>query len=179
MAAIDEVAPRQSWAAYLPWTATYYTSAVEIVHGRSFLIRFSFDQVPPGQRITHAECVVPVRTYSGTEPRFYVWRILADWGPGVCHVYRAVLPDEVKWAVPGARGGSSDRATRPSAIVKLQSVGEQVINVTEDVELWYTGAAPNYGWILTVEDRGISARFSSPAWDGVQAWKLRITYEPE
>ena len=179
MAGIDEIAPRQGWAAFMQWTSTYYTNHVEVQSGRSFLIRFALGEIPEGQRITHAELLLPVSHYQGTEPRFYVWRVLADWGPGVCHLYRIGWPKKLAWAMPGARGGSSDRGTRPSAIVKLTKIGEQVVNVTEDLELWYTVAAPNYGWIFTVEDVGTMVRFRSPEYDAAAEWKLRITYEPE
>jgi len=180
MAAMSDVAPRQSWAMFEQWPATYYTNAVQIEPGRSFLIRFALDAVPAGQRITHAELIVPVTWYSGTDVRFYLWRLLADWGAGACHLYRKALPEKVPWTIPGARGGSSDRATRPSAVVRLyEAAAENVINVTEDVELWYTGAAPNNGWIFTVEDPATFVRFQSPTYDGVQTWKLRITYEPQ
>lgn len=179
MAAISDVAPRMSWAAYEGWTAIYSTSYIDVIPGRSFLIRLALSKVPPGQRITYAELILPVPYFTGTDPRFYLWRILADWGTGVSHLYRRTSPAKQEWAVPGARGLSSDRATRPSAVVRLLAAGEQVINVTEDIELWYTGAAPNHGWLFTVEDPELLVRFGSPAWDALAAWKLRITYEPE
>lgn len=179
MAAISDVTPRMSWAAYEGWTAIYSTSYIDLVPGRSFLIRFALSKIPRGQRITHVELILPVLSYSGTDPRFYLWRILSEWGAGVSHLYRVTSPAKLEWAVPGARGVSSDRATRPSAVVRMLATGEQVINVTEDIELWYTGAAPNYGWLFTVEDPELCIRFASPAWDAMAAWKLRITYEPE
>jgi hypothetical protein len=64
-------------------------------------------------------------------------------------------------------------------VVRISNTGDQVVNVTEDVELWYTGAAANHGWILTHEDTGSLIRLSSPVWATRGNWKLRITYEPE
>jgi hypothetical protein len=57
--------------------------------------------------------------------------------------------------------------------------GEVTMNVTQDVELWYSGAAPNHGWILTAEDADLFLRMSSPFWGSPKGWKLRITFEPE
>lgn len=179
MAVIAESAPRLSWAGYERWPAIYSTIFFDIVQGRSFLIRFQLGEIPKGQCITHAELIVPVDHCTGNAVRFYLWRILADWGSGVCHMYRAVYPEKREWTRAGARGYSSDRATRPSAIVQVNKKGEYVVNVTEDVELWYTGAAPNNGWIFTVEDVGTLVRFPSPVWESAQLWRIRITYEPE
>jgi hypothetical protein len=114
-----------------------------------------------------------------TEPRLYVWRLLPEWGAGVCHQYRTQRPAKAEWAAPGARGGGTDRATRPTVVLPLTSAGEKVVNVTQDVELWYTGAAPNNGWLLTAEDADALIRLDSPLWNARGRWKLRITYEPQ
>ncbi len=179
MAAISDAAPRMSWAAGEEWPAIYSSANLELVLGRAFLFRFALDKIPAGQRITFAELILPVQQFSGVEPRFYLWRVLPEWGPGVSHRYRIAAPAKKEWAAPGARGLASDRALRPSAVVRVLAAGEQVINVTGDLELWHAGAAPNRGWLLTVEDPGVALRFPSPAWDAPAAWKLRITYEPE
>ena len=178
-AAISETGPRYSWAGYEPWVAVNYGGSFDVLPGRSMLIRFALAKIPAGQRVTNAELILPVTAYGGGDPRFYVWRVLAKWGPGVCHLYRTTRPAKVPWTVPGARGGSSDRATRPTAIARITEPGEQVISVTEDVEIWSTGAASNEGWLITVEDIGTYVRLASPLWDLLQNWKLRITYEPE
>lgn len=180
VAAIADVAPRMSLCFFETWPGTMYMNQVGVSQGRSVLMRYNLASIPAGQRITHAEWVLPVTSFSGSEPRFYAWRMIAEWGPGVCHLYRVTLPKKVEWVRPGARGHSSDRATRPSEIIRLTEAGERVINVTEDLELWYTKAAPNNGWMLTVEDPGVQVIFPSPVWaEGVNTWKLRITYEPE
>ncbi|MBI2438402.1 MAG: hypothetical protein HYV36_06280 [Lentisphaerae bacterium] len=179
MAVISAVAPRMSWAACETSSAVYTTSSIDLVPGRSFLIRFALNQIPSGQRITFAELILPVQSCTGTDPRFYLWRVLAEWGAGVSHLYRRTSPGKVEWAVPGARGLSADRSTRPSAVVRVKASGEQVINVTNDLELWHIGAAPNFGWLITIEDPALFIRFASPAWNALADWKLRITYEPE
>jgi hypothetical protein len=53
------------------------------------------------------------------------------------------------------------------------------LNVTEDVELWHGGAAPNEGWMLTVEEQGVSLSLLPPSFSTRGSWKLRITYEPQ
>ena len=179
MAAIADVAPRQSWAMHEVHAGVFTTTSITLTQGRSFLMRFALGNIPPGQRIAHAELIVPVTGYAGNEPRFYLWRVLADWGPGVCHLYRTARPDKVTWTKPGARGPSSDRATRPTDIVRLTASGEIVINVAEDVALWYSGAAANHGWLFSVEDPGTSVLLQSPVWDGQATWRLRLTYEPQ
>jgi hypothetical protein len=179
-AAIADDTPRMSWATYMPWTAVYYSSAIDLTVGRSMLIRIPLTNIPPGQRITSAELIVGVSYLSGTDIRFHLWRLLPDWGVGVSHLYRMTRPANVPWSVPGARGVAIDRAIQPTAIVRVAGVGEQVINVTEDVELWYAGGATNNGWLLTIEDPGNFVRLTSPFWiGGAEAWRLRVTYEPE
>ncbi|MEO6054412.1 MAG: hypothetical protein ABIP97_10395, partial [Chthoniobacterales bacterium] len=88
-------------------------------------------------------------------------------------------PKQLLWALPGARGNSIDRATKASSIVEPQDAGEQVINLTEDVELWYSGAAPNYGWQVASEDSVAYFLLSIPVEELPNNWELRVTYEPQ
>ena len=180
-AAIVDDAPRMSWAGYQPWAAgIYYGYCIDLAPGRSMLVHFPITKIPAGQKITSAELITTVIHMGGNDVRFYLWRLLPEWGPGVCHLYRNTRPAKVPWAIPGAHGVATDRAVQPTAIMRLTTIGEQVVNVTEDIELWYTGAAPNNGWMFTVEDIGTFVRLLSPTWpDGAQVWRLRITYEPE
>lgn len=179
MAGISEAAPRQSWALCEPAKGFFSNGEAGLMPGISLLIRFPLDQIPKNSRIVHAELVVPVIWGYGNEPRFYVWRIIADWGPGVCHLYSRTLPKKVKWTKPHAGGISSDRATRPTDIIRVAGTENKIINVTEDVELWHTGAAANNGWLISVEDLGVYIRFYSPSWAYPGMWKLKITFEPE
>lgn len=193
-AAIHAEAPRLSWAARrhgsysspAPEHDPFLTDTVRLTEASAMLMRFDLEAIPPGQRIVHAELVVPVAGVGGNEPRFYLWRLLADWGAGVSHAYRRVEPGEdgelVKqpWQRPGARGISSDRATRPTDIVRVteDERAEKVINVTEDVELWYDQRAANHGWLFSVEDPEVSVDLDSPVYHEAERWTLRITYEP-
>lgn len=180
MAVIGPQAPRSGWLMNEMGAGEFTTTLLDLRAERSFLIRYPLDRVPPGQRITRAEWILPVGLVNPTgELRLYVRRIVGDWGAGVCHLYRMLRPKKVAWTVPGAAGVSTDRAAQPTAIVRISGPGEQTVNVTEDVELWYTGAAENHGWILTVEDPDVLIRFGSPLWDGKGTLKLRIIYEPE
>lgn len=180
--AIADDAPRMSWAGAQRWTAIYDSWFADLMPGHSLLMRFPITKIPAGQKITNAALTVPVESMGGNDVRFYLWRLLPEWGHGVCYLYRSTRPAKVPWTVPGARGVATDRAAQPTAIVPLTAVGEQVINVTEDVELWYTGAAPNNGWMFTVEDIGTFVRIQLVHWPDVvhfPLWRLRITYEPE
>jgi len=179
MAGISEAAPRQSWALCEPISGFFSNGEASIAQGRSLLICFPLDKIPKGSRIIHAELVIPVIWGYGNEPRFYIWRMLADWGPGVCHLFRKTLPEPVKWTKPHAAGISSDRATRPTDIVRVSVTENKTVNVTEDVELWYTGAAPNNGWLISIEDPGIYIRLYSPIYAYPAMWKLKVTFEPE
>lgn len=179
MAAICADAPRLSWAAMLSTTGVYDVTYVEMTNTRAFLICFPLDKIPKGQRITKAELMLPVTLASAGEQKLHVRRLLAAWGPGVCHQYRMTRPNKVEWKQPGARAASADRAPKDSAVAKVNGAGEQVINLTEDVELWYTGAGANHGWALTIEDPDVLVRLASPISVGKGQWKLRITYEPE
>jgi hypothetical protein len=179
MAVISAEAPRLSWAAYEVTPGEFYTVFIDLFPQRSFLIRYPLERIPKGQKITHAEWVLSVQTFSPAGgQRVSVRRLLAEWGPGVNHRDRMLRPKPVPWAVPGARG-AADRAAKPSALVRVTTAGEQVVNVTEDVELWYSGAAVNHGWVLTTDDEQGYVRLNSPLWTGPGASKLRITYEPE
>jgi len=179
MAGIAEAAPRQSWALTEIGPGMFSNGEVSLAQGRSLLIRFPLESIPKGNRIVHAEFIVPIIWGYGNEPRFYLWRTLADWGAGVCHLYRQTSPKLVPWTKPHAGGISSDRATRPTDIVRVSITENKTINVTEDVELWYTGAAANNGWLLTVEDPGNYIRVYSPVFAYLAMWQLRITFEPE
>lgn len=180
MASIAEAAPRQSWAMNERSTGTFDTARVHLAPQRSLLIRFPLSKIPSKQRIAHAELLLPLVDFGGNEPRFYLWRIIANWGAGVSYLNRLAVPDVKPWVKPGARGHSSDRATRPTDIVRLTERKEVAINVTEDVNLWYSGIANNNGWMLSVEDPEVAVYFASPLWEGSdQTWKLRITYEPQ
>lgn len=177
MAAISANAPWLSWAGF-EVEGGFAPVYVELVQGRAFLIRYPIEKaVPKGQRITQAEWIVPV-VYCASEQKLYVHRLMGDWGAGVCHKYRSVRPNKVEWNLPGANGPATDRAIKPSAVARMSSEGDVVINVTQDIELWYSGASKNAGWILSVDDRGF-LRLSSPVWTTRGNWKLRITYEPE
>ena len=149
---------------------------------QALLIRYSLDKIPSGMHVTNAEWIIPI--YEGIDVRFYIWRILQDWGPGVCWQYRSTLPEKLPWAEAGARALGTDRFVRPTESCRAQGTDRSqygsdaglVVNVTKDVALWHTGAAQNCGWIITAEDH-ISVH--SPFGRGPDMWKLRITYEPE
>lgn len=68
-------------------------------------------------------------------------------------------------------------------LIKVTKVGEYTVDVTEDIELWYTGAAVNRGWIMTLERDGEHIYLASPYTPGYlgggKTWKLQITFEPQ
>ena len=180
IAMIASDAPRLSWAAF-PAKYGYTTNPLALYNNNTrktaFLIVFPLDQIPGDMRITSATISMHCILLSTNTPRLEVRRIIGDWSDGVCHTYRRILPEKVKWTKPGATGVGTDRARRATGLLQLgEELGEFSLNVTEDAELWYLGDVPNNGWIVTLETEG-EARFRSPT-HNPGYWKLSVTYEP-
>jgi hypothetical protein len=184
MAAISADAPRLSWA-MTPSVNGVFNAQPEVRWNSKIgvLMRFPFnDLIPKGQRVTKAELTLTATFLDAREPKVTVRRLLAEWGTGVCHQYRIASPFKVEWTQAGGRGAATDRAAKDSAVFKWTQKGPQTVDLTEDVELWYTGAAANRGWIFTMETAGEHVYVPSPyaphAGGGKQ-WKLQLTYEPK
>ena len=120
-AALSESHPRSGWAAQQIDPTLFVSHPPIGGASTSYLVRYSFDQIPKGNRITHAEWVIPAGP--PTTCTVTVWRVLAEWGIGVCHQFRRVHPQRQEWSVPGARGRSVDRATKPTGNGKTWSFG--------------------------------------------------------
>jgi hypothetical protein len=182
MAVLNAKAPRASWAAILAAEGTYnIESQLQLFPDMAVLLRFPLEAIPPDQRITRAQLTIACEYVAGT-PEVSVRRLLADWGHGVCHLYRTTYPKKVEWNKPGGRGASTDRAAKDSAVFKIAAVGEHTVDVTEDIDLWYTGAVANRGWILAIENESGPAYFAapySPHLGSGKKWKLQITFEPK
>jgi hypothetical protein len=173
-AALSESHPRNGWACYNYDYTRYQCEPPATGPTTSCIIRYSLDQIPKGMRITHAEWVIAHNVSATT---VHVWRVLADWGIGACHQYRMTYPKKLEWSVPGARGKSTDRATNQTASGTFVNGQLLSVNVTQDIELWYNGGAPNRGWLLTFDG---GALLHSPTHGGHRTkWQLTITYEPE
>lgn len=180
LAAISSDAPHMSWAATINGNGEFSNHVIDLTQKQSFLMRYPLDRIPAGQKITKAEWIVPfLQVYPPGGVRVQARRLLKDWGPGVSYEDRMTRPKREKWHTPGAKGLGQDRAARPTAMLTFKMSGEMSFNVTEDVELWYSGAAKNYGWILSAEDQDAWVRTPSPFWGAPKGWKLKITYEPE
>jgi hypothetical protein len=178
LAIIAAEAPRFGWAANEVGAGHYATDNLLLRQGAAVLIRVPLDRIPKGQRITKAEWVTRVTYAYQNEPQLYAWRLIGDWGAGACHDFRTTKPKPVKWSEPGARGTASDRAEEPTAVVAARTNEDARFNVTRDVELWYTGGAPNAGWMFSVEQE-VQVRLNPPAYATRGSWKLRVTYEPK
>lgn len=179
MAFIQEGAPRWSWGGYDVSTTSQSTSLFYMYNDRAFLICFPLDRIPKGQKILKAELTFTTGVQTAGEQKLQLRRILASWGAGVCWKYASVRPKKVEWKQSGARGAGIDRAAKASAVVRTSEAGEKTVNVTEDVELWYTKAASNHGWTISLEDPDAYVVLTSPVWSNRGSWKLRVTYEPE
>jgi hypothetical protein len=182
MAILSARSPRLSWAGIQPLTGVFYTyPSMQLFPDMALLLRFPLDKIPKGQRITKAELFISPDYVAGT-PRVSVRRLLADWGPGVCHDYCRTVPKKVKWAEPGGRGAGTDRTAKDSSSIRMDKVAEYSADVTEDVELWYTGATANRGWILMI-DNDSGPFYAATPYGGDEnsskRWKLQITFEAE
>jgi hypothetical protein len=180
MAAISSDAPLLSWAGTATATNEYANYAIDLTTRSAFLIKYPLERIPKGQKITRAEWIIPYNIVSPPAgARLQIRRVLKTWGVGASHQYRMTRPEKLEWNTPGARGVGQDRAAQATAIATVKGNSEQSFNVTQDVELWYSGAAGNNGWIVTVEDQDAWVRCGSPFWTNPKGWKLRITFEPE
>ena len=183
IACISAKAPRMSWATW-DFGKGVFDSAhqVQFRGGIGVIIRFPLESIPKGQRILKAELTTSALYVEGASTRIQVRRMLADWGAGVCHSFRRTYPEKQEWAQPGGRGAGVDRAAKDSAVLEFKAVGESTVDITEDVELWYTGGAANRGWMLPLENEQQNIYLASPYGpnqDSGKKWKLQITYEPE
>jgi hypothetical protein len=173
--------PRASWLAYLVTTAGYNAEpTLQFYADMAILMRFPLEQVPKGQRIVKAELML-TSEYTPNATEIGVRRLLADWGHGACHQYRMTFPKKQEWDKPGGRGAATDRAAKESGTFKFAKPGEHTVDVTADVDLWYTGATMNRGWILTIDNSAgvyLSAPYS-PHYQNGKRWKLQITFEPQ
>jgi hypothetical protein len=173
-AALSESNTINGWACYNYDYTRYASGSLGGGPQTSYILRYSLDRIPKGMRITHAEWTI---AHNVSSAHVNVWRLLADWGLGVCYDYRMTYPKKVEWSVAGAKGKSTDRATNPTATGQFVNGQLLNVNVTQDVEMWYSGAAPNRGWLITFD---AFALLHSAIHDGHRAkWQLVITYEPE
>ncbi len=184
MAVTSAKAPRASWASMLSAQGVLNAEGqIQLFVDMSILLRFPVEKaIPKDQRITKAELTLEANYLAGNLTEIHVRRLLAEWGTGVCHQYRLTYPKKIEWAQPGGRGGNTDRTNKDTGIFKIPKVGEYTIDVTEDVELWYTGAVVNRGWILTMEENTGPVYLYAPYGPhhgGAKKWKLQITYEPK
>jgi hypothetical protein len=178
MAQIAEEAPRSSWASAEVGTGVFVNSIIDLTPNRAFLIRFPIDEIPKDQKITKAELSFGV-SLAPNEQKIQVRRIIGSWGAGVSWQYRRTGAKKLEWAAPGAKSGGKDRVTKPTATARASGATEITLNLTEDVELWYAGAAKNEGWLFSVDAPDGFVRMTSPTWTAAGSWKLRITYEPK
>lgn len=179
IALISPESPRASWSGAQWATGEFHNIYAELYGNSAALIQFPLGRIPRGQRITNAELILSVALVAPAgEQRLYVRRLLGDWGAGVSYQYRMTRPKKVEWTQAGARGPATDRVSRPTAVLRSSTAGSLSMNVTQDVELWYSGKVPNQGWILTVDEPGVFYRLHSPVYSR-GLWKLHVTYEPE
>ncbi len=181
MAVLSARMPRLGWAPFQAGQGVYTPHGqMQLYPDMTVLMRYSLTKVPKDQRITKAELFLPVDYVAG-KPEVSVRRVVAEWGIGVCHLYRRTYPDRVEWAQPGARGAATDRHGKDTAVFRFEKTGDHAADVTEDVELWYTGGAPNRGWVLAIENG--SGPFYTPSayppGPPGKRWKLQITFEPQ
>lgn len=185
MACISANAPRLSWAMINAAPGVFNAQPqFQFSSKQALLIRFPITEIVPKEhRITKAEFSIAPNYLAGAAAHVHVRRLVAEWGTGVCQQFRMTHPQKLEWAQPGGRGAGTDRSAKDSAVFKIAKIGEHTVDVTEDVELWYTGGAVNRGWILTLEKDGehiyLPAPYTSVQHGGGKAWKMQLTFEPK
>ena len=121
---------------------------------------------------------MPLLDFAGSEPRFYLWRIIAEWGAGVSYLNRLALPKPRPSVKPGAWSflRSSHSADRHRAADGAEGGSHQCDGRCHPLVLRYAEQ-----WLMvSVEDPEVAVYFASPlSGSDYQAWKLRITYEPQ
>lgn len=132
--------------------------------GANFKSLFQFDisGIPGGQTIDSASLEIVISESSGTLGSVDLRRLLVSWvegngsdnsNPGTTGVTwnsRDKGGSLANWTAAGASGNGSDRfATTTATLLANGAVGTKlIIPVTADVQLWYDGDAPNFGWLL-------------------------------
>lgn len=179
MAHIGPEIPEACWLGAHLVPGMYYSVYIEMTPGRRLLIRYPLEQIPKGQRIVSAQWIFPITYAPYPSQRLFIWRVLQPWGLGVNYTMRTQFPKPLPWSSPGADAPGVDRAITPTAAIRIQSAEEQIIDVTQDVQLWYSGVAPNNGWVMALDEGNQYLRLGNPMYDAKGVYKLRITYEPE
>ncbi len=184
IACLSAEAPRLSWAMVHAGSGVFNGQPRLHWSGKmTLLMRFPItDIVPKGQRITKAELTIMPDYLAGSAAHLHIRRAVAEWGTGVCHQYRMTYPTKLEWAQPGGRGAGADRTVKDSATIKVTKVGSYTVDVTEDIELWYTGGAPNRGWIMNLDEGEhmyLPSPYTTSHHGGGKNWKLQLTYEPQ
>jgi hypothetical protein len=184
MAVLSAKHPKMSWAATLAAGQVLNTeNQLQLYPYMTLLMRFDLTKIPKDVRITKAELTMPISYLAGGKSECSCRRILAEWGTGVCHTHRMRYPKEVPWAQPGCRGGGTDRAAKDSGVFRWEKIGDSTIDVTEDIELWHTGAAANRGWVFALDTPHPNIIYApspyAPHVGGAKQWKLQITFEPQ
>lgn len=179
MAHIGPEIPLASWIGSSTAAGVYTTNHIEMTPGRRLLIQYPLEQIPQGQRIVSAQWIFSVTNAPFDAHRLFVWRVLQPWGLGVNHTLRTQVPKALPWSSPGADAPGIDRAITPTATIRVNGIEEYAIDVTQDVELWYTGVAPNYGWVMALDEGNRYLLIASPLYHAQNVFTLRITYEPE
>jgi hypothetical protein len=180
VAILNADVPRMSYGVVIDNGVVRADHNLRLYSNTAVLLRYPIERIPAGQRITKAELTIAVNYLYANNSEIHVRRLLADWGTGVCHDFRQAYPEKLPWAEPGGLGDGKDRVAKSSAVFKVDKIAEYTVDVTEDVDLWYTGGAVNRGWIITPDIGGIHLLPPySPQYGGSSQWRLRITYEPE
>jgi len=177
--------PRESWVPndvsqwYLPYRLRD--------NGSVFLIKFDLSSIPAGARILAAQLGIYVEDRNHhvntqhLDTKVGVWRMLVEWGPGVCWENRGGK-DEKAWGQPGGKQAGQDRAQQPTDTPLLKSTRSWLkFNVRADVEA-ILGGEPNYGWAIENMDvtNGEGFELITPiSGDPKFRPTLTITYQPK
>ncbi|MCO6449642.1 MAG: DNRLRE domain-containing protein [Caldilineales bacterium] len=131
-------------------TNNYYSLGHLWLHSsgaRTSLIRFALDGLPANSQITRALMHLYTAETQVTPLNTKVYRMLRAWVEREANWNQAA--NGSPWQAPGGKG-ANDRVANPTDEKTLGSLNVTTDwDVTADVQDFVSGAAPNYGWMIT------------------------------
>lgn len=175
--------------------ASLFAGRIRTGQLRRALVKFDLSSIPAGSQITAASFQMRAVQSNAASSNHSLHRITTDWQPGT--VNATLNPGQGAPAQPGdatwifssfntirwtSSGGDFVSAASASAVA---SVGATVVwsdaQLTQDVQDWVDGTAPNFGWILIGNEitNQTAFRFNSSEGGSVGTRpRLTVDYNP-
>jgi hypothetical protein len=167
--AIMELFPDNNMGGFtdMPVGGLHTTSAAGTANRAHGLIRFGFENIPAGAKVTQVTLQIRVSKVpnAAVSSPFTLHRLLHAWGEGNKDAQTGdtatdgeatwITSGQGDWAAPGGEPGT-DYVSAGSATMTLAGTGiykfPQAAALTADVQAWLDGTSQNFGWILISEN---------------------------